>query len=346
MRIDTIVVNSIIVHEIPLHYLRVASPSAGAILSEIKSPLNQDIKNFFQEKIQGSLARSALDVEEDPAALSRAPQLITSMLSSGGQSNFVALSQELATILYESQSGTNPSGLLAVLQLKINDRPAIGITKLEKDEGTRVQMVTIGSQQTLSVEFLPELMLTGKTKVFKVGVFALDDLGNIEGLVCDQQQPNAIHVAYFFLQRFLGCRLKQLPEVMTEGFFRASEQFMNSNLDDSADRAKFHLALIAELSNNQRTITPDVFATTNLSLIHQAPFIAALRSADVPVNRFPKSLQRIESVMKKIQWNFEGGTVVLAPTDQLGEAVIVETIEGGRTQIHVLDRLTSERSRG
>jgi hypothetical protein len=345
MRINTITVKSIIVHEIPQHYSRVQSPSAGAILSDVVSPLNTQIKTFFKEKILGSLGRSALDVEVDPSATSRSPQIIASMLSSQTSKEFVAASQELAKVLYDSQSGGNPTGLLAVLQLEIDGRDGIGIAKLEKDEGTRVKMVTIASQQTLSVEFLPELMLTGKTKVFKVGVFALGESGRVEGRVCDQQQTNVVHVAYFFLQRFLGFRLKQLPEVITERFFRAGEQFINADITSSEDKAKFHLALLSELSSNDKTVTPEAFAKSHLPTIHRAPFIAALRSADVPVTVFPKDLRRIESTLKKIQWNFEGGALALAPANQVGGAVTVETVEDGRTQLRILDRLSAEKSR-
>jgi hypothetical protein len=50
--------------------------------------------------------------------------------------------------------------------------------------------------------------------------------------------------------------------------------------------------------------------------------------------------------MKRIQWNFEGGAVVLAPVNQLGKNVTIETVEDGRTQIGVLDHLKNEKSRG
>jgi hypothetical protein len=345
VKIDQITVQSIIVHEIPQHYSRAGAPTPGPILSDVESPLNQEIKDFFQEKITGSLGRTALDVELDPESESRSPELIASLLSDQAGTDFVTSSQELAKILYQSQTGINPTGLLAVLRLDLGSRHGIAITKLEKDEGTRVKMVIINSQQTLSVEFLPELMLTGKTKVFKVGVFALDASNTIEGRVCDQQQTSAVHVAYFFLQRFLGCRLTQLPEVMTEKYFRAGEQFMNTDLATAEEKAKFHLALVADLASQQNTLAPDVFAKANLPTARRASFIAAMEAAEVPTTRFPKDLRRVESTMKRIQWNFEGGAVVLAPANQVGEIVTVETVADGRTQLGVLDHLRNEKSR-
>jgi 37-kD nucleoid-associated bacterial protein len=341
MRLDQISVESIIVHEIPHHYSRPGTPAAQPILSDVESPLNQQIKNFFQEKIVKSLDRRALDVEIDSTSESRAPDCIAAILADVDGEQFVSTSQELANILYQSQTGSSPPGLLAVLKLDLGGRPGIAITKLEKDEGTRVNMVTLDTGRTLSVEFIRELMLTGKTRVFKVGVFGVDpETEEIEGRVSDEQQTVAgVHIAYFFLQRFLGCRLTQLPEVMTERYLAAAEQFMNSALPSSEEKASFHLALVADLISQEATLRPEAFAKKQLKTERRAAFVAAIEAAEVPTTAFPKNTSRIEPTLKRMQWTFEGGTTVLSPANQVGDLVTVESLRDGRTKLEVTDHL-------
>src|SRR6266542_706529 len=105
-------IENIIVHEVPQ---RMKGSQAGPPqLTEAVSPLNQDIRNYFKQKISQSLGSSGLDVVFESSASSPIPQLVLDNL--GPRTiEFVDLSQRMALHLFQIQNGVNPAGLLIVI---------------------------------------------------------------------------------------------------------------------------------------------------------------------------------------------------------------------------------------
>jgi hypothetical protein len=155
--LGTFRIEKAIVHEVPQRYVR--KGSGGPNLSEIESPLDQDLANYFERKVAGSLAEAALDVLFDPTASSPIPDLVRDSVGSRKQS-FVAISQDMAKHLHEVQTGVNPAGLLAVLQGTVAGRRCLAILKLEKESGVRVEQLQIDGKRTLSVLNVRDLILT------------------------------------------------------------------------------------------------------------------------------------------------------------------------------------------
>lgn len=332
-------VQSLIVHEIPRHYLRAEQPAGGPVLSDVESPLNQTVRNFFQERMAGSLGRAAFEVELDPGAESRAPALIEGLLSDP-PSDFVGSSRELAEILYQCQSGISPQGLLTVMAVTVEGNPGVAIIKLEKEEGTRVQRKKIQGGSTFSVDHLRDLMLTGKTRVFKVGLFSRPSgSGGIRGLVCDKQKGPDTTVAFFFLQRFLGCRLCESPEITTNRFYEVAQRYINEDIADPEHKASYQVALAQELSSNRTTVSPEAFANTNLEAVDRAGLLTRLEEAGIGSGSFPKDLAIVRPALRRIQWQFQQGVVVLASPEQVGGVVQVEGLDDGRTRLAVTDTL-------
>lgn len=257
-------VEKLIVHEIPRHFVHAVTTTAPQ-LSDVESPLDQTVKNFFKEKMAGSLGTASYEVELDPTTTSPLPGWISALLSRRPP-DFVAASRDMATHLHQSQTGINPEGLLTVIQVRIGTRRGIAILKLEKEEGTRIRRQNVTGGRTLSVDHVRDLMLTGKTRVFKVGLFARvgGASGPVGGLVCDKQNGYGATVAYFFLERFLGCSLKELPELTTKRFFEATEHFINEDVVDPETKARYQVALAAELGGTRTTVSRQAFANTNL----------------------------------------------------------------------------------
>jgi hypothetical protein len=332
-------IQSLIIHEIPKHYLRVEEPGGGPVLSDVESPLNSEVRNFFQEKMAGSLSRAAFEVELDPSASSRSPGIITGLLSDP-PTELVSGSQELAQILYECQGGISPLGLLTVVKVTVEGRPGIGIIKLEKEEGTRVQRTKVDGQSTFNVNHLRDLMLTGNTRIFKVGLFARRaGSEEVQGLVCDKQKGAGTAVAFFFLQRFLGCRLIENPEITTSRFFEGAQSFISADVTEPTVQAQYQVAVAQELSSTRTTISPEAFANTNLSVEDRSPFLDRVRQAGIGTGSFPKDLTLVEPLLRKIQWRFQQGVVVLAPADQVADVVRVDALADGRTRLQVTDVL-------
>lgn len=337
-------INRLIVHEVPRRYLRSVASSTEPVLSEVDSPLQIDVRNFFQERLVGTL-RAAYEVEFDPSAESRVPGLVEGLLAEP-LSDFVAVSQELAKLLHANQDGVNPGGLLTLMDLSIGERRGLAIVKLEKEEGARVRQAKVDGHTTFNVTHLRDLMLTKKTKVFKVGLFApYIGEGGIEGLVSDTQKGAGTTVAFFFLGRYLGCRLREVPEVTTKKFFDAMETFINEDVESPEEKARYQIALVAELQNTHQSISPEGFANANIAAARRPKLLERVVEAGISATSFVKNRSLVEPSLRRIQWNFESGIAVIASPDNIGQQLRVEDGPDGRTKMEITDRLREVKSR-
>lgn len=331
-------IDRLIVHEIPRRYVRAESSNYDLILSEVESPLEDNVRNFFQERLVSTLS-GAYDVEFDPSAFSPVPPIVERLL--GPQPiDFVEASRDLAVHLHQSQGGVNPGGLLTLMDVTIGDRRGLAIVKLEKEEGARLERSSVHGQSTFNVSHLRDLMLTKKTKVFKVGIFAsLPNQAGTEGLVSDTQKGAGTAVAFFFLSQFLGCKLKEVPEVTTRRFFEATQEFIRNDVIDPQEKVRYQIALVAELQNTNSSISPEGFANSYIETGERSVFLDRIQEGGITAHSFPKDLKLIEQMLHKIQWTFEGGISVIAPPDQVGDRLRIDGEADGRTKMEIVDHL-------
>jgi len=333
-------VDKVIVHDIP------PRPVGGGgqlpVLSEIESPLTQELRNYFREKIVGTLAAAAFDVIFDPNSPSPVPSLVLDNL--GQQTtDFVTMSTYIAHHLYNMQTGVNPPGLLCVAQVKVERRGAIAIIKLEREAGVRLQQDQLQGKSTFRLEHIRDLMLTEKTKVFKVGLFVQTDttLESIEGAVSDNQRGYypITEVADFFLRKFLGCNLREAPEVTTKRLFNATEGFIHEEVTEPEMKARYELALLAELGSQARTFDPRVFARRHLRVEDRQKYVDYLGNAAVEPQPFDKDTSLIETHLKRIQLEFQSGIAVLGSPETFQEHVRMTDLDDGRTRLEIEDRV-------
>jgi len=138
--LSQLTINRIIIHEVPRH-LRSDSESSPAY-SEVESPLNDELRVFFKEKIVETVgSSSAYDVIFDATTRSPVPQMVRDFLARS-DINFVEMSKVIAKHLHDAQGGVSPGGLVTVVDCRIEDNRAIGILKLEKEAGVRLHQPT------------------------------------------------------------------------------------------------------------------------------------------------------------------------------------------------------------
>ena len=320
-------IEKVIVHDIPSG--RVSGAAQPPILSEIESPLRQQLRNYFREKIVRSLTSAAFDVEFDPTTTSPVPDLVLDNL--GDQTkDFVAMSRETAQHLYDSQTGVNPPGLLSLAQASVRGRRAIGVLKLEREEGLRLQQSQLEGKSTVNLEHLRDLMLTQKTKVFKVGLFVQmgNTLESIDGAVSDNQRGYypTTEVADFFLKRFLGCKLREAPEITTKRLFQATEDFIRDVISEPEVKARYEIALLAELSSEAKTFAPRSFADRYLRVADRQVYISFLADVEIAPQPFDKGTDLIDTHLKRIQIDFESGIGVLGKPDTFDDHVKMEDL--------------------
>ena len=341
-------IHGLIVHDVP-QPVRLGDGTLDESplgLSEIESQLTPRLTNYFCERIVESLGTRSYRVQFDEESNSPLPALVDGCLSPQ-PADFVATSQAMARHLYRSQDRRSPAGLLAAAQVTVEGLPGLGIIKLEKEGGVRVRGTQVGGKSTFVIELLDDLMLTRHTRVFKVGLFvqAGETVRSIEGSVSDNQQGAMAGnvVAGYFLATFLGCRPREAPEETTKRFFDAAEGFINERVTDPEAKARYHVALLATLSDQTSVVRPTVFARQHLDLPDRNAFVQRLAEVDVPTTEFGKDTARVEARLRRTRLDFASGLVLSGPPDQFDRHVHITGEQGGRTKVEIDDRLTRVR---
>jgi hypothetical protein len=99
-------INKIIIHEVPRH-LRSDTESAPSY-SEVESPLNDELRMFFKDKIVETVgSSSAYGVVFDPSTASPVPGFVRAFVN-GSDANFVEMSKQVAQHLHSAQGGASP----------------------------------------------------------------------------------------------------------------------------------------------------------------------------------------------------------------------------------------------
>ena len=350
--LGTILIERIIVHEIPQ---RLVGGGGAPILSEVESPLNPGLKNFFRERMTRSLGSAAFDVRFDPSTTSPVPGHVADDLGPR-RGSFVNVSRAIAQHLFDSQTGVNPAGLLVVIRGTVQGGRMCALLKLEKETGARAHQTNIDGRRTFRLDHLRDLMLTEKTKVFKAGLFVPDDpdaglnavtAERVAGMVSDNQRgfhPTTA-VADFFLKRFLGCLLSEAPSLATQKFFQAAEAFINEVVTDPPTKARYHVALLATMADQQTTIRPRVFADTHLASSDRQGFIAFLENRGVSQAVFDKDPTLIQSHLQRTAVDFESGVIVTAKPEVFEERITLTDAGEGRTRLEVVDRIKQVRGK-
>jgi len=341
----TLHIERLIVHDIPV---RSSVNASEPILSETDSVLTTELRNYFREKITKSMAAAACEVIFDAEVASPISSIVSSYLVTA-EMDFIEASWEVARHLHQSQTGINPAGLLIVVEATIDDRSALAVLKLEREDGVRVQQQEIDGKKTFNVEHIRDLMFTGKTKVFKAALFVQDgdSFASVGISVSDKQNgaKRGSEIADFFLKRFLGCKLREAPDVVTQRYFEAAQGFINEKVSDPENRAKYQIALMATLNNQQDTVHPWHFAEENLAVQDRDEFIHALNEHEVPTQQFAKDTAGLQPTLKKLQMSFQSGIILVASPQAYEEHIKSSELENGNSLVEITDKLKDVRSR-
>jgi 37-kD nucleoid-associated bacterial protein len=342
-------VQRVIIHEVPRHSR--SDDGAGPILSEIDSPLDAELKSYLKERVIGSLASSqAFDIAIDPMANSPVPQLVIDYTSPAGSADFVAISRRMAEHLYDIQTGSNPAGLLAVIDCSIDSFRGLGILKLEREKGARIAQHDVGGKKTYDIRILRDLILTEKTKVFKVGLFVRlgAPIESLDAAASDHQRGrfHRMEVADFFLKRFLGCKLTEEPEVSTKRFFDVAEDFINQYVDDPIRRARYHNHLVSALTSEKLSVSPRRFAEDYLRASDRQKFLGYLESGHAPTAQFMLETSLVKARLEKVEYRFRDGVSIVTPAESEAEKVKLTRLENGEVRAEVHGFLELVRGKG
>jgi len=340
-----LVIQKLIIHEVPKH-LR-GDASIAPIFSEIESPLDDDLRLFFREKmIQTVGSSSAYEVVFASGTTSPVPNLVADHLADSGV-GFIEMSKTIAQHLHNCQSGVNPGGLVCIVDCQNDGRKALGILKLEKESGVRLSQTTVGGKQTFDVRMVRDLILTKKTKLFKIGYFFVPDgdepPGEPEprGIVSDQQlgyQPDK-EVATFYLSQFLGCTLLDDPRSATKHFFNAAQDFINEKIADPVTRNKAITHLLSELTSKRTRINVRQFAKDYLPTNLASAFESHIEQKGIRGTTIEKNNELIADQLERVAIEFQNDLKIVGSRESVKENVRVHRTDGAEARVEIIGKL-------
>lgn len=338
--IGLLAVRKVIFHEVPHRSRKEAG--TGPVLSEVESPITDEIQVYLSERIKNSVGSSrSFDIEFDPQSSSPIPSLIKNYTSNPDSLAFIAISQEMAKHLYTIQTGSNPGGLLAVVDCEVGSSPALALLKIEKEEGARLQQDLFKGKKTFNVLHFRDLILTENTRLFKVASF-VRLVQDFDSVVSDYQRGSRsyIEVADFFLRKFLGCKLREEPQVATKKFYEIATDFINDVFkNEPLKLAKCYHHLVSELSSEQARIDPKKFAEKYLPLKQRQSFLNHLEEHGLSAKSFSLETSLVEPRLRHSLLEFRSGIKVVTPADGFSERIKLEELPSGEVRAEIRDYL-------
>ncbi|GAA4581130.1 hypothetical protein GCM10023176_61630 [Micromonospora coerulea] len=316
-------------------------------LSDVACTLQDGVREELQARLRGLLAASGRQIVEDPEADSKVPAVVRNFLESPGDS-FVSASRDLAVILREAQSGANSGGMLLVAECSLENFPAILVVKFEQERGIRAALTAEDGQNTFDMQFLRDLFLTNRSKVYKVGLFAASGIldGVLHGWAADKQMTGG-KVAVFFLKRYLGCEHLEEPKELTRRFYERSQEWINKAVENPTTKARYAIAVVAELQSQRDTISVGSFATVHLEVGDRDSYVKYLQDHGVPRATFDKSVTLVESHLEKLQVAFGNGAVVAFPVAALeDQSVVIEAMADSQTRLSITGEMREVKGKG
>jgi hypothetical protein len=339
MDLSTLGIEQLIVHDVPQ---RLAAQNRGApILSDVPSPLDQDIRAYFAGRLTQTLERNASAIEHDPGTSSKVPEELVGLLTK--PSEFVQRSQALALHLFNSQTGSNPGGLLIIGLARWRDARSVLVLKLEREEALSLDQKKVSGGMTFDMAHLRNLMLGNRTRVFKAGLFGIARTeADLHGFVSDTQggYGRESDIAHFFLSTFLGCRLTEAPAVTTRRFLDVLDEVINTRVGDPALKARYRIAAVAALQDRTTRLSPRAFASTHLEAADEQAFHEVAKARHLSLGMFQKDLHLVRARVERMGVRFANGIDVTGTAASFDEAVEFGKTQEGKDDLHIRGEIT------
>lgn len=338
---STLNISKIIVHDIPKH--KKDDLSQEPDYSEQESPLTLSLKLFFKEKVTQSLSSSkSFHINFDSTTTSPAPSRLKEIIDETDH-DLVSHSKVIARHLFQIQKGNNAAGILVCILGTINTMNTCILMKLERDKGAQLKMDH--TTNSFSIEEVQNLMLTQKTKIFKVALFVDREISkySFDGVIMDYQIDikRKKEVTTWFLSEFLGCKAFENPKIITQKFYNYTKAFIDT-VEGKIERAKYIMDLNSYLQMNTQIINPREFADNYLtSPQHKNDYKNYLDSKNFDFGAFPKDLTQIERQIKKITMVFENEITIIGTKGAFDDRVILSKLENGKHKAEIISRIRS-----
>lgn len=265
------------------------------------------------------------------------------LLGKRGQ-NFVAKSQVFADALANAQASRQiPGGLMVVFDGTVGNpaTPFFGLMKAELHEG-------FIKKEDLQAEFVNDLFLSPKTKLYKIGLF-IEDGAKIRPALPKGWQPIVYDsamtasqrdgAATYFYSTFLGLNVPDDAAQQVKRFFEETKEFIRSTKLAEEDKVELFNGLYAYLKLDKgNTVQTSKFGKTYMEDDLADDFLAHMKGKRFPTAAIAKDISELSGMLRWRKLKFPRSITLTGPPDAISELVSIDTVPGedGKTYTRVM----------
>jgi len=327
---STLNISNIVVHDIPKH--KKGDLTIEPTYGQQESELTTTLKLFFKDKVVQSLKSSrSYNVVFDDETESIVPWQIKTLIESKG-TGLITNSKLIAKHLFEIQVGNNAAGILVCIFGKLSKQNVCILMKLERDKGA--QLTLNPKTHSFNIEEVQNLMLTEKTKIFKVALFLLRDEFELkyDGFIMDHQTDmrRKKDITTWFLGKFLGCKPFEDPKIATQKFYNYTRAYI-ATIEDKIEQAEYLMHLNSYVQKNTKKLSPKEFAEDYLKTTElKNNYKNYLKTKNFSFTSFQRDITQITGQVKKITVLFQNGITIIGDKGEFGNRVKLEKLKDGQ----------------
>ena len=309
----TLEIKHAIFHDLPRQTSKSATEIAP-LLSEAVTSLveaaRQHIRSKLVDTLQSINSYGVQFGKEDSVVSTSVRQFLNRR--SYDEADYIDRSRAFAKDLFERQGPLMSAGLLCVVSCSVNSRSAIGLMKIEREEGAQLNLAGDVGHRTFEFALLNNLVFTRNTKLYKAGLFAKlgPEADSIGAVASDHQFGNVM--AQYWLD-FLGCRKELEPRVETERFFETIIQAINKHKTlTPLQKHETYEALLVEMRSKRGSINTSQFVRDHIPQAAQDVVRGKLRETGI-ANHFDKDTSDIKSSIARKVLRTKNDIKVIVP---------------------------------
>ena len=331
-------INRIIVHDVPKHKFNHLTDEPT--YSDKEGTLTSGLRVFFKTKITQALSSDrSIKVVYDEQSISPVSTLVERELESPNKNTFVQFSKDVTRHLFTIQKGNNSGGIVVIMDAELGEYRNLLIMKLEKDNGVQIKINE--ETHSIDIEVVDDLMLTNKTKVFKIALLmnseSYDFAGQIMDYQVDLKQKN--NLSTFFMSDFLGCKPYKDPKSTTQQFYNYTKAFIQT-IDDDVIKTKYIQDLNSYIQRNINRLSARTFADDYFTEIeHKNNYQDYLRNKNFSMAGFIKDTSLIDNKVKTISMEFENGITLYGNKGTLEDKVKLTNVANGKLKAEIISKL-------